>query len=163
MERRTSAQRRLTARHPAAATGYATQSAADTVSEPGSSVVLERPPQGDKTTIATAIQSRFDSVWTNLGVDSLERMTPPCYQPGLGLQPGAARPDLELLVVTLSRGIYQPIAGDSRLGIDVADPRPRELHATAAPLLKYEHGVAIGDCSSVHRSGSPFSGSKAVE
>lgn len=87
--------------------------------EPGTIVLLNGPPRAGKTSIANAIQERFDGVWMNLGVDNFKRMTPARYQPGIGLRPGGERPDLEPVVVTLYRGMYQAIADHSRLGVNV--------------------------------------------
>jgi chloramphenicol 3-O phosphotransferase len=105
---------------------------------------LNGPPRAGKTSIATAIQERFDGVWMYLGMDSFKAMTPPRYQPGIGLRPGGERPDLEPLVATLYRGMYQAIADHSRLGVNVvADAthhehysRPLRILATCAELLR---------------------------
>ena len=42
-------------------------------------------------------------------------MTPERFQPGIGLRPGAERPDLEPLVLTFYRAMYDAIAAHSRL------------------------------------------------
>jgi chloramphenicol 3-O phosphotransferase len=105
---------------------------------------LNGPPRAGKTSIATAIQERFDGVWMYLGMDGFKAMTPPRYQPGIGLRPGGERPDLEPLVATLYRGMYQAIADHSRLGVNVvADAthhehysRPLRILATCAELLR---------------------------
>jgi chloramphenicol 3-O phosphotransferase len=55
----------------------------------------------------------------NLGVDRFKQMTPAQFQPGIGLRPGGERPDLEPLVVTLYRAMYEAIAAHSRLGLNV--------------------------------------------
>lgn len=77
-------------------------------------------------------------------MDNFKKMTPPRFQPGIGLRPGGERPDLEPLVVTLYRGMYQAIADHSRLGVNVvADAthhesysRPLHILATCANLLQ---------------------------
>jgi chloramphenicol 3-O phosphotransferase len=86
---------------------------------PGQIVILNGPPRSGKSSIAAAVQDRFAGVWMNLGVDHFKKMTPPRFQPGIGLRPGGERPDLEPLVVDLYRGLYEAIAAHSRLGLNV--------------------------------------------
>jgi len=86
---------------------------------PGQIVVLNGPPRSGKSSIARAIQSTFDGVWMNLGVDGFKQMTPERFQPGIGLRPGGERPDLEPLVAILYRAMYEAIAAHSRLGLHV--------------------------------------------
>jgi chloramphenicol 3-O-phosphotransferase len=45
--------------------------------------------------------------------------TPERFQPGIGLRPGAERPDLEPLVEILYPAMYEAIAAHSRLGVNV--------------------------------------------
>jgi chloramphenicol 3-O phosphotransferase len=85
----------------------------------GQIVILNGPPRSGKSSIAVAIQARFDDVWMNLGVDHFKQMTPARFQPGIGLRPGGERPDLEPLVVRLYRAMYEAIATHSRLGFNV--------------------------------------------
>jgi chloramphenicol 3-O phosphotransferase len=89
------------------------------VDGPGQIVILNGPPRSGKSSIAAAIQARFDGVWMNLGVDHFKKMTPPRFQPGIGLRPGGERPDLEPLVVRLYQAMYEAIAAHSRLGVNV--------------------------------------------
>jgi chloramphenicol 3-O phosphotransferase len=86
---------------------------------PGQIVVLNGTPRAGKSSIAAAIQRTFDGVWMNLGVDRFKAMTPPRYQPGIGLRPGGERPDLEPLIARLYRAMYDSIAAHSRLGLNV--------------------------------------------
>jgi chloramphenicol 3-O phosphotransferase len=86
---------------------------------PGQIVVLNGTPRSGKSSIARAIQDTFDGVWMNLGVDGFKQMTPERFQPGIGLRPGGERPDLEPLVATLYRAMYEAIAAHSRLGLSV--------------------------------------------
>lgn len=86
---------------------------------PGRIVLLNGPPRSGKSSIARAIQNGFDGVWLNLGVDRYKATIPERFQPGIGLRPGGERPDLEPLVVTLYRALYDSIAAHSRLGVDV--------------------------------------------
>jgi chloramphenicol 3-O phosphotransferase len=86
---------------------------------PGRIVILNGVPRSGKSSIAAAIQGSFDGVWMNLGVDRFMAMTPARFQPGIGLRPGGERPDLEPLVATLYRGLYDSIAAHSRLGLNV--------------------------------------------
>lgn len=89
------------------------------VGTPGQIVILNGAPRSGKSSIATAIQSTFEGVWMNLGVDRFKEMTPDRYQPGIGLRPGGERPDLEPLIVLLYRAMYEAIAAHSRLGFNV--------------------------------------------
>ena len=86
---------------------------------PGQIIILNGTPRSGKSSIAAAIQQTFDGVWINLGVDRFMQMTPSKYLPGIGLRPGGERPDLEPLVLTLYRAMYESIAAHSRLGLNV--------------------------------------------
>jgi len=86
---------------------------------PGQVVILNGTPRSGKSSIAAVIQQTFDGVWMNLGVDRFMQMTPARYLPGIGLRPGGERPDLEPLVATLYRAMYESIAAHSRLGLNV--------------------------------------------
>jgi chloramphenicol 3-O phosphotransferase len=55
----------------------------------------------------------------NMGVDRFMAMTPERCRPGIGLRPGGERPDLERLIETLYRAMYESIAAHSRLGLNV--------------------------------------------
>ena len=88
--------------------------------EPGRIILLNGVPRAGKSSIAAAIQETFNGVWMNVGMDRFKAMTPPQYQPGIGLRPGGERPDLEPLVATLYRGLYEAIAAHSRLGVNIA-------------------------------------------
>jgi chloramphenicol 3-O phosphotransferase len=85
----------------------------------GQIVVLNGAPRSGKSSIAAAIQNTFDGVWMNLGVDGFMRMTPPRFMPGMGLRPGGERQDIELLVQTLYRALYESIVAHSREGLNV--------------------------------------------
>lgn len=89
------------------------------VNRTGQIVILNGPPRTGKSSIASAIQGRFDGVWMNLGVDAFKAMRPDRYQPGIGLRPGGERPDLERLVELVFRAMYESIAAHSRLGVNV--------------------------------------------
>jgi len=86
---------------------------------PGQIVILNGTPRSGKSSNAAVIQDTFDGVWMNLGVDGFMRMTPDRYMPGMGLRPGGERQDLEPLVQTLYRALYESIAAHSRLGLNV--------------------------------------------
>jgi chloramphenicol 3-O phosphotransferase len=86
---------------------------------PGKIVILNGVPRSGKSSIASAIQRDFEGVWINLGVDSYKAMIPDRYQPGIGLRPGGERPDLEPLIQTMFRALYEAIAGHSRMGLNV--------------------------------------------
>src|SRR6266498_1960956 len=89
------------------------------VGPPGQIIILNGTPRSGKSSIAAAVQTTFEGVWMNLGVDRFKPMTPERYQPGIGLRPGGERPDLEPLVVVLYRAMYQAIAAHSRLGLNI--------------------------------------------
>jgi chloramphenicol 3-O phosphotransferase len=85
----------------------------------GTVVVLNGAPRSGKSSIATAMQDRFDGLWVNLGVDAWAAVTPPRYRPGIGLRPGGERPDVEAVVPLLYAGLYESVAAHSRLGVHV--------------------------------------------
>ena len=85
----------------------------------GKIVILNGVPRSGKSSIATAVQKDFDGVWINLGGDRYKAMIPERYQPGIGLRPGGERPDLEPLIQTMFRALYEAIAAHSRLGFNV--------------------------------------------
>src|SRR6266566_3978048 len=111
---------------------------------PGQIVILNGTPRSGKSSIATVIQNTFEGVWMNLGVDQFKQMTPERYQPGIGLRPGGERPDLEPLIVNLYRAMYEAIAQNSRLGLNVvvdvghhdAYSVPRGILPNCAQLLQ---------------------------
>lgn len=83
----------------------------------------------------------------NLGVDVHARhVTPPRYQPGIGLRPGPERPEVAALVPTLYAALYESIAAHSRLGLNVvadlghhiASPAGRDVLSDCAQRL---HGL----------------------
>jgi len=106
-------------------------------------VVLNGVPRSGKSSIAAVIQDTFDGVWMNLGVDAFKAMTPPRFQPGIGLRPGGEAPDLEPLVVLLYQAMYEAIAAHGRLGLNVVVDvdhhdgysRPRGILPRCARLL----------------------------
>jgi chloramphenicol 3-O phosphotransferase len=103
---------------------------------PGQIVILNGAPRSGKSSIVAAVQERFDGPWMNLGVDRFMQMTPPRYQPGMGLRPGGERPDLEPLVVALYRALYDSIAAHSRLGLPVVvDVGHHDAYATPRGIL----------------------------
>ena len=85
----------------------------------GQIVILNGTPRSGKSSIVDVIQDTFEGLWMNLGVDGFMRMTPTRYLPGMGLRPGGERQDLEQLVRTLYRALYESIAAHSRLGLNV--------------------------------------------
>ncbi len=102
----------------------------------GQIVILNGAPRAGKSSIASAIQETFDGVWINLGVDRYKAMIPERYQPGIGLRPGGERPDLEPLVATMFRALYDAIAAHSRLGLNVvADVGHHDHYAKPLGIL----------------------------
>jgi chloramphenicol 3-O phosphotransferase len=103
-------------------------------SESGQIIILNGVPRSGKSSIVAAIQETFDGLWMNLGVDTFkERITPKRYSPGIGLRPGAVRPDLEPLIVVLYAAMYESIAAHGRLGLNVVVDAGHH-DAYAAPL-----------------------------
>lgn len=99
-------------------------------------MILNGAPRSGKSAIAAVIQQAFDGVWMNLGVDLFMQATPGRYQPGIGLRPGGERPDLEPLVVTLYRAMYESIAAHSRLGVNVVtDVGHHDAHSVPLGIL----------------------------
>jgi chloramphenicol 3-O phosphotransferase len=83
-------------------------------------VVLNGAPRSGKSSIVKVIQQTFDGPWLNLGVDVFSRcVTPPRYQPGMGLRPGGERPDIEALIPALYAAFYDSVAAHSRQGLNV--------------------------------------------
>jgi chloramphenicol 3-O phosphotransferase len=107
------------------------------VTPPGLIVVLNGAPRSGKSSIAAAIQRRFEGVWMNLGVDVFVRgVTPERYRPGIGLRPGGERPDLEHLVPVLYAALYESVAAHSRLGLNVVvDVGHHEGHSRPLGIL----------------------------
>ncbi|ESY68831.1 chloramphenicol phosphotransferase [Mesorhizobium sp. LNHC232B00] len=85
----------------------------------GQIIILNGAPRSGKSSIAQAIQERFEGPWMNLGVDSYAQITPPRYRPGIGLRPGGERPDLEVFVPRFYAALYESIAVHSRLDLNV--------------------------------------------
>jgi chloramphenicol 3-O phosphotransferase len=105
---------------------------------PGTIVILNGTPRSGKSSIVAAIQDRFDGVWMNLGIDAFKGMTPERFQPGIGLRPGGEQPDLEPLVVTLYRGMYESIATHARLGVNVVvDAAHHEAYSAPLGILRH--------------------------
>jgi chloramphenicol 3-O phosphotransferase len=86
---------------------------------PGKNIILNGAPRSGKSSIVEVIQDTFDGVWMNLGVDQFMQMTPARYMPGMGLRPGGEGQDIEPLVPTLYRALYESIAAHSREGLNV--------------------------------------------
>ena len=65
--------------------------------ETGQIIILNGAPRSGKSSIVEVIQELFEGAWMNLGVDVFSRrVTPPRYQPGIGLRPGGERPAADL-------------------------------------------------------------------
>lgn len=85
----------------------------------GHIVILNGVPRSGKTSIARAVQARGTGVWVNLGVDASQASLSEQFQPGIGLRPGAARPDLEPLVAALYAALFESVAAHARSGLHV--------------------------------------------
>jgi chloramphenicol 3-O phosphotransferase len=87
---------------------------------PGSIVILNGAPRSGKSSIATVIQESFEGLWMNLGVDVFARsVTPPRFQPGMGLRPGGERSDIEAFIPVLYAAFYNSVAAHSCQGLNV--------------------------------------------
>jgi len=116
----------------------------DEAAQPGQIIILNGAPRSGKSSIVAVIQETFDGVWMNLGVDVFnEGVVPPRYRPSIGLRPGGERPELEPLVQLLYAALYESVAAQSRLGLNVvvdvghhdAYIRPRHILADCARRL----------------------------
>lgn len=106
----------------------------------GQIVILNGAPRSGKSSIARAIQERFEGLWMNLGVDVFSRhVTPERYRPGMGLRPGEEGHELAPLVPAMYAAMYESIAAHSRTGlnvvVDVGHHDPRILRDSAPRLL----------------------------
>jgi len=86
---------------------------------PGQIVVLNGAPGSGKSSIVDVIQDAFVGPWMNLGVDVARAMTPPRYQPGVGLRPGEEAHPVAPLVPTFYMALYDSIAAHSKVGVNV--------------------------------------------
>lgn len=103
---------------------------------PGQIIILNGAPRSGKSSIVAVIQDTFDGVWMNLGVDGFMQMTPARYMPGMGLRPGGERQDIEPLVPTLYRALYESIAAHSRVGLNVVvDVGHHDAYAVSRGIL----------------------------
>lgn len=85
----------------------------------GKIIVLNGAPRSGKSSIASVIQQTFDGIWMSTGVDQFMRMTPTKLLPGIGLRPGGERPDLESSIRVMYYALYESIAVQSQLGLNV--------------------------------------------
>lgn len=119
---------------------------------PGQIVILNGAPRSGKTAIAEALQQRGPGVWVNLGVDASIRSTPEHLRPGIGLRPGGERPDLEDLVAVLYAALFESVAAQARLGLDVvvdvglhdSYSEPRHIRRDSARRLEGLPVVFVG-------------------
>lgn len=111
----------------------------------GQIIILNGAPRSGKSSIVAAIQAAFEGPWMNLGVDVHARhVTPPRYQPGIGLRPGSERPEVAALMPKLYAALYESIAAHSRQGLNVVvdvghhgdDPSSRDILRDCARRLR---------------------------
>lgn len=115
-------------------------------------MILNGAPRSGKSSIAHALQERGPGVWVNLGVDASIRSLPERFQPGIGLRPGGERPGLEDLVVTLYAALWESVAAQARLGLNVvvdvgihdAYSKPLEIARDAARRLEELSVLVVG-------------------
>jgi chloramphenicol 3-O phosphotransferase len=118
----------------------------------GQIVILNGAPRSGKTSVARALQERGPGVWVNLGVDASTSSLPERFRPGIGLRPGGERPDLEDLVVTLYAALWDSVAAQARLGLNVvvdvgihdAYSAPRRIARDAARRLAGLRVLVVG-------------------
>lgn len=108
---------------------------------PGQIIVLNGAPRAGKSSIAAAIQERFDGPWMNLGVDVARMTTPPRYQPGIGLRPGEPAHPAAPLVPVLYAALYESIAAHSRAGLNVVADVGHHDAATLADCARRLAGL----------------------
>jgi chloramphenicol 3-O phosphotransferase len=65
------------------------------------------------------IQETFEGPWKSLGVDIARRVTPPRYQPGIGLRPGEPDHAAAPFVPVFYAALYDSIAAHSKAGLNV--------------------------------------------
>lgn len=88
--------------------------------EMGKIIILNGVPRSGKSSIVREIQSLSDEPWLNLGVDNFKQyITPEKFGPGLGMRPGANRPELETYVPRFFRALYASIKAHSLEGLNV--------------------------------------------
>jgi chloramphenicol 3-O phosphotransferase len=85
----------------------------------GQIVILNGTPRSGKTSIARALVEQAPGDWINVGVDGVIERLPRHLRPGIGLRPGAERPDLEDAVVALYLELYASVAADAAAGVNV--------------------------------------------
>ena len=130
----------------------------------GQIVILNGPSRAGKTSIATAIQQRFDGIWMGLGMDLHIKATPLAYRPGVGLRPqmpehmiqnNPDRVPLEVLednVPVFYASLYESFVAHARLGLNVvADvyhhdfySRPRGILVDCARRLSGLSALFVG-------------------
>lgn len=100
-------------------------------------MILNGAPRAGKSSIVEAFQSLPGPPWMNLGVDVfLGSVTPPAYQPGMGLRPGRERPEIQALIPALFAAMYDSIAAHSRHGLNViADVEHHDAYAKPLGVL----------------------------
>ena len=87
---------------------------------PGQIVILNGAPRAGKSSIVTVIQETFEGPWMNLGVDvHCRAITPPRYQPGIGLRPGEPDHTAAPWVAPFYAALYESIAAHAREELNV--------------------------------------------
>jgi chloramphenicol 3-O phosphotransferase len=102
---------------------------------PGRVVILNGVPRAGKSSITAALQESSTGTWMDLGVDVQRLMTPPRFQPGVGLRPGEPDHAAAPLVPVFYGALYESIAAHSKVGLDVV-----------AGLGHYDGGI-LADCA----------------
>jgi chloramphenicol 3-O phosphotransferase len=82
-------------------------------------IVRNGVPRAGKSSIVEVIQTTFNGIWMNIGVDVARSTTPARYQPGIGLRPGEPHHVAAPFVPLLYAAVYESIAAHSRVGLNV--------------------------------------------
>ena len=85
----------------------------------GTIIILNGTPRSGKSSIAFGIQSTFEGIWMNLGVDHFMKITPEHLLPGIGLRPGGEAPQLEKSIKMMYKAMFKMVAELSKTGFNV--------------------------------------------
>ena len=81
----------------------------------------------------------------NLGVDVYVRhVTPPAWQPGIGLRPGEDRPELQEIIPTFYAALYESMAAHSRLGLAVVADLGHHVGTPEGMAILYDCARRLG-------------------
>jgi chloramphenicol 3-O phosphotransferase len=96
-----------------------------------------------KSSIVAVIQETFEGAWMNLGVDAARQVTPPRYQPGIGLRPGEPDHQAAPFVSTFYAAWYDSIAAHSGAGLNVVVDVGHHYEAILADCARRLEGLPV--------------------